>query len=142
MIKNNQQYKYAKNKLQEFEKDLKEIHEIYSSDKNKKTLLGQGYSEHITQLKAEIEYYEKMEKSPLPRVLHAHDPAEICRMLVRLRLGRRLTQAQLAARIGCQQADISRLERENYRGYTISQLTKITNILNAKIQLDIIPFKI
>lgn len=63
MIKDNQQYKYAKNKLHEFEKELKVIHEKYPSDKNKGTLLGQGYLEHITQLKANIEYYEKKIKT-------------------------------------------------------------------------------
>ncbi len=139
MIKNDNQYKYTKKKLLEFNKILSAIRKKYSSDKNKVSLLSQGYSEHITQLKAEIEDYDKMKKSPLPKVLRAHEPIEISRMLVRLRLGRKFTQAQLADRIGCHQADISRLEREDYRGYTISLLTKIANTLNAKIELDIIP---
>ncbi len=58
MIKNDKQYKDAKNKLLEFNKDLLTIRKKYSSDKNKVNLLSQGYLEHITQLKAEIEDYE------------------------------------------------------------------------------------
>ncbi len=139
MIKNDRQYEYTKRKLYEFEEDLKAIRKKYSSDKNKVALLSQGYIEHIAQLKAEIEEYEKMKRSPLPKVLRIHNLDEISPQLVRLRIARRLTQAQLAARIGCKQADVSRLEREDYQGYTISQLKKIAASLNAEIELDLIP---
>lgn len=139
MIKNDRQYEYTKKKLHEFEAELKTIHKKYSSNKNKAGLLSQGYVEHIVQLKAEIAEYENMKKSPLPKVLHVHNALEISRMLVRLRIARRITQAQLATRIGCKQADISRLEREDYQGYTISQLLKIVKNLNAKIELNVIP---
>ena len=139
MIKNDRQYEYTKKKLHEFEQDLKAIRKKYSPDKNKVALLSQGYAEHIAQLEAEIEEYEKMKKSPLPNVLRIHNLVEISHQLVRLRIARRLTQAQLAARIGCKQADVSRLEREGYQGYTISQLKKIAASLDAEIELDLIP---
>ena len=141
MIKNDRQYEYTKKKLCEFETDLKSIHKKYSSDKNKIALLSQGYVEHIAQLKAEVKEYEEIKKSPLPKVLHAHNAFEISRMLVRLRVARGITQAQLAARIGCKQTDISRLEREDYKGYTISQLAKIAKNLNAKMELNVITSK-
>lgn len=139
MIKNGRQYEYAKNKLREFEEDLKAIRKKYSTDKNKVALLSQGYIEHTLKLKSEIAEYEKMKRSPLPKVLRAHDLDEISRQLVRLRLARGLTQAELAARIGCKQADVSRLEREDYQGYTIGQLKKIAANLDAEIELDLIP---
>lgn len=139
MIKNDRQYEYTKKKLHEFEQDLKAIRKKYSPDKNKVALLSQGYVEHIAQLEAEIEEYEKMKNSPLPNVLRIHNLVEISHQLVRLRIARRLTQAQLAARIGCKQADVSRLERDDYQGYTISQLKKIAASLDAEIELDLIP---
>ncbi len=139
MIKNDRQYEYTKKKLHEFEQDLKAIRKKYSPDKNKVALLSQGYVEHIAQLEAEIEEYEKMKNSPLPNVLRIHNLVEISHQLVRLRIARRLTQAQLATRIGCKQADVSRLEREDYQGYTISQLKKIAASLDAEIELDLIP---
>ena len=141
MIKNDRQYEYTKRKLHEFEEDLKAIRKKYSSDKNKVALLSQGYVEHIAQLKAEIEEYEKIKKSPLPKVLRIHTLNEISRQLVRLRIARGLTQAQLAAQTGCKQADVSRLEREGYQGYSIGQLEKIAAGLNAKLELDLIPKK-
>lgn len=139
MIKNDRQYEYTKRKLREFEEDLKAIRKKYSSDKNKVGLLSQGYVEHIAQLKVEIEEYEKMKKVPLPKILRVHNLDEISRQIVRLRLARGLTQAELAIRIGCKQSDISRLEREDYHGYTIGQLKKIAASLNVEIELDLIP---
>jgi len=139
MIKNERQYKYTKRKLHEFEEDLKAVQKKYSPDKNKVALLGKGYVEHIAQLKAQIKEYMNMKKSSLPKVLRACEPAEISHQLVRLRLARGLTQAKLAALIGCKQADISRMEREDYSGYTISYLEKIVTSLNAKIEIDLIP---
>ncbi len=139
MIKSDRQYEYTKGKLRELDKDLKATRKEYSSDKKKAALLSQGYIEHIAQLKTEIAEYEKMKESPLPKVLKIRDFSEISRQIVRLRLARGLTQAKLANRIGCKQADVSRLEREDYQGYTLSQLKKIAAGLNAEIELDLIP---
>lgn len=139
MIKNKRQYEYTKKKLYEFKQDLKTIRKKYFSNKNKVDLLSQGYVEHVVHLKSEIEEYEKMKKTPLPKVLRAHNVSEISHHLVRLRLARGITQAGLAARIKCKQSDISRMEREDYQGYTINQLKKIAAGLDAKIELDLIP---
>lgn len=141
MIKNVRQYEYTKKKVREFEEGLKTIRKRYSSDKNKVALLSQGYVEHIAQLKAEMEEYERMRRSPLPKMLRIHNLGEISHHLVRLRIARRITQAELASRLGCKQADISRIEREEYQGYTISQLKKIATSLGAELQLNLIPVR-
>lgn len=138
MIRNDRQLTTTKKKLAELKMGLERSRRRYPSKKEYE-FFSKGHKLHIGQLKAEIEEYEKMKKSPLPKVLRAHAPDEISYQIVRLRLARGLTQAQLAARIGCKQADVSRLERENYQGYTIGQLKKIAAGLNAEIELDLIP---
>jgi len=139
MIKSDRQYEYTKGKLCELEEDLKAVRKEYSSDKNKAALLSHGYIEHIAQLKTEMVEYEKMKDAPLPKVLKIRNFDEISRQIVRLRLARGFTQAKLASLIRCKQADVSRLERENYQGYTLGQLKKIAAGLNAEIELDFIP---
>lgn len=139
MIKNDRQYEYAKKRLSEFEHDLKETEKKYASGGNKKKLLCRGYHEHISQLRSEIKEYKRIKDSPLPRVLKAKSPDDISRQLVRLRISRKLTQAELASRIGCKQADVSRMEKEDYNGYTVSGLRKVAEGLGAKIELEIIP---
>ena len=139
MIKNKRQYEYSKKKLLELEEDLKAIRKKYYIDKNKVALLSQGYIEHIVQFKDEIKEYEDMIKAPFPEVLPIHNLNEINRSIVRLRIARKITQEELAQRVGCKQSDISRLERDDYRGHTIAKLDKIIAGLGAKIVLNLIP---
>ena len=139
MIKNKRQYEYSKKKLHELEEDLKAIRKKYYLDKNKVALLSQGYIEHIAQFKDEIMRYEDMIEAPFPGVLTIHNLNKINRSIVRLRIARKITQEELAQRVGCKQSDISRLERDNYRGHTIAQLDKIIVGLGAKIVLNLIP---
>jgi len=139
MIKNDRQYEYSKRKLHELEEDLKAIRKKYYSDKNKVAVLSQGYIEHIVQFKDEMKEYEDMIKAPFPEVLPIHNLNEISRSIVMLRIARKITQEELAQRAGCKQSDISRLERDDYCGYTIGQLDKIMASLDVKIVLNLIP---
>lgn len=138
MIKSDRQFKYTQKKLKEFSEDLKAILKQYSADKKKAALLSQGYKEHIDQLRKEIAEYEFMKKAPLPHVLPALSPAEIGRQLTRLRIARGLTQAQLAAKMGCKQSDISRMEREDYGVHSISLLRKAADVLKANMEIRFI----
>ena len=139
MIKNGRQYEHSKKKLHELEEDLKAIRKKYYLDKNKVALLSQGYIEHIVQFKDEIKEYEDMIKAPFPEVLLIHNLNKISRSIVRLRIARKITQEELAQRVGCKQSDISRLERDDYYGYTIGQLDKIMAGLGMKIELNLFP---
>jgi DNA-binding Xre family transcriptional regulator len=139
ILKNDRQCEYTKKKLHEFEQALKKVQKKYAENKAKLILFSHGYVEHVAQLKHQIAEYEKMKKVPLPRSLRARDPHEISHQLVRLRIARGLTQAQLAARTGCKQADISRLEQEDYQGYTVSLLKKVAATLDADVELSFLP---
>lgn len=141
MIKNDRQREIAKKKLYELEESLKNINKKYSSNKMQLKLLSRGYKEHIAQIKKEIEEYKKMKEAPLPRILKAHSPADISHQLIRLRVSKGITQEKLAKSIGCKQADISRLEQEGYGGYTITQLKKVADSLDANIEISFIPGK-
>ena len=139
MIKNDRQYEYSKKKLHELEEDLRTIRKKYCSEKNKVAVLSQGYIEHIAQFKDEMKEYEDMIKAPFPEVLPIHNLNEINRSIVRLRIARKITQEDLAQRVGCKQSDISRLERDDYCGYTIGQLAKIMASLDVNIVLNLFP---
>ncbi|MFC1480434.1 helix-turn-helix domain-containing protein [Candidatus Omnitrophota bacterium] len=141
MIKNDRQLQYTIKQLRNMEEALKDVRDKYSSNKNQVEVLSQGYIEHIKQMKAEITEYKRMKTTPLPAVLRAKNPTELSHILVRLRLFRGFTQEQLASLVKCNQSDISRLEREDYKGYTVKQLEKIARILNADVELNLIPAK-
>jgi transcriptional regulator with XRE-family HTH domain len=62
--------------------------------------------------------------------------------MIELRMLRGMTQADLAKKIGCEQSDISRMEKKGYKGYSLSTLNKIASALNANIEISFIPRQI
>ncbi len=142
MIKNDIQYKYSKRKIIEFLSEVEKLNKKYSKNKKKLSLLNQGYLEHISQIKAEITEYEKMKNSPLPRVITAKSPKEISKQLVRMRISRGLTQAQLAEQLGCKQSDISRMEKEDYISFSIPLLYKVAKFYNEELNVSFIKIRI
>jgi transcriptional regulator with XRE-family HTH domain len=51
----------------------------------------------------------------------------------------RLTQQQLADRIGTKQSVIARLEDAEYEGHSLSRLQKIARALNQRLEVHLIP---
>ena len=142
MIKNERQYSYTRSKLQDLKIDLEQIKEQYKNDKQGLKLFSQGYIEHISQLQKDIHTYEEMQNKPLPREFIVRSLSQINKYLVWLRLGRNMTQTQLAKLVKCKQSDISRLERENYNKFSLNTLLKIVNALGSKIEIRIINKKV
>ncbi len=139
MIKNNRQHAFSKKKLKELEEALKIIRNKYSEKPSKARLLSQGYFEHIAQIREEIAEYERIRASSIPSILRAQTAEELRHKMIELRMLRGLTQADLAKKIGCEQSDISRMERKGYKGYSLSTLNKIAAALNAIIEICFIP---
>lgn len=61
---------------------------------------------------------------------------ELIETLIKKRLERKLTQAQLAKKIGTKQSAISRLEQGSYNP-SLNFLKKVTQALNAELQISI-----
>jgi len=142
MIKNDRQYKYTKKYLVFLTKELELMKKKYPMDKDKIKFLSRGRCEHITKLEKELKDYEDIKKNPFPGSSKIDELYKISQNLARFRIARGITQKQMARKLGCKQSDISRLEREGYCGYSINQLYKITNALNLKIEIKLIPKEI
>jgi len=142
MIKNERQYKYTCSKLKNLKIDLEQIKKQYKDDKQGLKLFSQGYIEHISQLQKDIHLYEEMQNKTLPKEFIVRSLSQINKYLVWLRLGRNMTQTQLAKLVKCKQSDISRLERDNYNKFSVNTLLKILNALGSKIEIRIINEKI
>lgn len=138
MIKNGRQYKYTCSKLQNLKMDLEQIKKQYKDDEQGLKLFSHGYIEHISQLQKDIHTYKEMQNKPLPKEFIVRSLSQINKYLVWLRLGRNMTQTQLAKLVKCKQSDISRLERDNYNKFSLNTLLKIVNALGSKIEIRII----
>jgi len=69
----------------------------------------------------------------------AEASASIAGQLAALRKLRGLKQTDLAKLIGTQQSGVSRVEHPDYRNWSFSTLWKITDVLDARLRIEIEP---
>jgi predicted transcriptional regulator len=60
---------------------------------------------------------------------------QLANQIAKLRGKRKLSQAQLAKRIGTQQSAVARMEQSTYRGYTVSTLAKIAAAVGKTLEV-------
>lgn len=87
--------------------------------------------------------YDNLKKELLrdPEVKKAYDSLEaeyqIAASVIRKRLERKMTQKELAKKVGTKQSAISRLESGEYNS-SITFLAKVAKALGTKLQVDLI----
>ncbi len=64
---------------------------------------------------------------------------EIVRQIIDLRIKRRMTQAQLAKRVGTAQPNIARLENRRHASKEIDLLRRVADALDAKLEVRLVP---
>ena len=82
------------------------------------------------QLVEEVEAYERLQRGDFGEFINLHG---IGRLLISLRIYRGLTQRDLANKLGVHESQVSRDERNEYHGITLSRATRIMEILGAKL---------
>ena len=60
---------------------------------------------------------------------------QLANQIARLRGERKLSQAQLARRIGTKQSAVARMEQSAYRGYTVTTLAKIAAAVGMNLDI-------
>ncbi len=78
------------------------------------------------------------------RALNAVYQRELTRLqladqIARVREKRKLSQAQLAKRIGTQQSAVARMEQSTYQGYTVATLAKIAAAVGKHLEVRFVP---
>lgn len=61
---------------------------------------------------------------------------ELAKRITALRKKLRITQAELARRMGTKQQAISRLEKGDYEGFTLKTLEKIAAVTNTELEIQ------
>jgi len=85
-------------------------------------------------------FFQKMMRDPeFKREYDALEPEyQIIRQIIEMRIKRKVSQAELARRIGTKQPSIARLESQK-RIKNLDYLQRIANALDADVQVRIIP---
>jgi DNA-binding XRE family transcriptional regulator len=81
-----------------------------------------------------------------PEVKRAYEELEpefeIVRQIIDLRIKRKMTQAQLAKRVGTAQPNIARLENRRHPSKEIDLLRRVATALDAKLEVRLVPRKV
>lgn len=65
--------------------------------------------------------------------------AEVARQVYELRTKAKLTQKELADRVGTTASVISRLEDDDYQGHSLAMLRRIAAALNKRVEIRFVP---
>ncbi len=68
--------------------------------------------------------------------------AHVAQLIYDARTEAGLSQKELAEMIGTTQSVISRLEDADYEGHSLSMLSRIAQVLNREVKIDLIPVKL
>jgi DNA-binding XRE family transcriptional regulator len=82
------------------------------------------------QLAEEVEYYERLKRGD-PGALH--NLSGLGRFLIGLRIAMGVTQRELASRLGVDESQVSRDERNEYHGVSIERATRVLDALGVEL---------
>ncbi len=85
------------------------------------------------------EYWDKQMADPQFRAIYEEESAEkeLWLQLVEARQAAGLTQQELAKRLGVSQAQVARLEKRGYEGYTLNSLRRYVEALGEGFALEV-----
>lgn len=83
------------------------------------------------QLKEEVESYERLKRGDLGELTNLEG---LGRLLVAVRIARGVTQRELARRLGVDESQVSRDERNEYHNVTVERAGRILDALGARIR--------
>jgi DNA-binding XRE family transcriptional regulator len=138
IIQNQRQYKITKAHLAGFEgglvaHDARDPKDLPPNiDPGMPKLMHNAIVSEIESLRAQIEHYEKLRDGRITsrEITSLH---ELPTALIEARIAARLTQRQLAKRIGVAEQQIQRWEANGYSGVNLDRLQNIADALGVQI---------
>lgn len=133
MIRNDAEYKKAVKRIKEESVRLQATEQRFKEQGLKdieiKRAMDPLMSFHL-QLKEEVESYERLKQGLFDELINLRG---VGHLLVCLRIARGITQRELADKLGINESQVSRDERNEYHGITTERATKILEALGAKL---------
>jgi DNA-binding XRE family transcriptional regulator len=136
MIKNEREYRITKAHLAGFEGGLiaNDEREFPSNvDPGMKQLMHNAIASQIETFRDEIDHYEQLRDGQITS-REITSLRELPTALIEARIAARLTQRQLAERIGVAEQQIQRWEANDYSGVNLDRLQSIADALGVQIQ--------
>lgn len=133
MIRTDQEYELTRQKLADQEARIRQqMDELKSLGIDKagiKRVLDPIRS-FTAQLQDEIDAYDRLKRGEFPEI---ENFSEMGQLLIALRIARGITQRELAQRMGVNESQVSRDERNEYQGITLDRAQRIANALEVQM---------
>lgn len=137
MIRNETEYREAVKRIGEEEKRIKEqqkaLRQMDLSREEIKRAMDPMRSFH-EQLREEIASYERLCRGEFTEVRNFGGLGEL---LIALRISQAVSQRELAERLGVHESQVSRDERNEYRGITMERAEKILDALGVELSTKV-----
>jgi len=137
MIHNEHEYNEAIDRLESEKARLREqessLREMGLDDEQVKRALDPMRSFH-EQLREEVESYERLRRGD---IVEMENLSGLGQLLVMLRIARKMSQKELAEKLGVDPSQVSRDERNEYRGVTLERAMRILDALGARIRTKV-----
>jgi DNA-binding XRE family transcriptional regulator len=140
MIKNERQYRITKAQVQKFEQALAELARYPEEKKQENFLLWQvqmsALASQCEDLKAEIAEYEALTTHPAdePLVFSLDSIEALPLALIKARIAAKLSQKELAERLGLKEQQIQRYEATEYASANMARVIEVSQALGVKLQ--------
>jgi DNA-directed RNA polymerase specialized sigma subunit len=133
MIRNEQEYRAALQRIQEdraFAAQQRAALEAQGLTPEQVERAMQPALAFHAQLAEEVAWYERVRNGDISPI---HRLTDLGRLLIALRIASGITQRELAERLGTDESQVSRDERNEYYGVSLSRAQRIVDALGARI---------
>jgi len=135
MIRNENEYKEAvtrlvaeQDRIKKYESSLTE--QGLSSEEIKRVI--DPIRSFNEQLCEEVESYNKLKRREIDEIRNLRS---LGHLLICLRIARHLSQRELADRLGVNESQVSRDERNEYHGITLERAAKVIEVLDTTVRI-------
>lgn len=133
MIANERQYQQTRKKLIELERLLGSTEAGTAGDEGFRDLQEAGLLSQIEDLRVEIEEYEQL-RAGQTTTIEATSLAGLADALIKARIARGWTQADLANALGVAEQQIQRYETTRYSGASLARLCDVADALDITVE--------
>ena len=132
MITNERQYRLTKAWAERFTQGAKATETGTNLDPDMRQLYRDAYESQVSELREQLAEYEALQAGQIA-VLELDSLAALPDALIRARIAARLTQKQLAARLGLKEQQIQRYEATRYSGVSLERVQAVADALGVRI---------
>jgi ribosome-binding protein aMBF1 (putative translation factor) len=135
MIKNERQYRITKAHAGKFARTIAEAEARLNPAIHPKLRRAEleGLASQLEDLKRELYEYETL-RSGKRRVITLESIEELPKTLIQARIAARLSQEELAAKLGLKPQQIQRYESTNYQSASLERVNKIMRTLGVRLR--------